>query len=142
MKVIPFKREHLRNMILQQRQRGMELLLNDELYAVMENPASFTGIDGDEVLVCAGVLEVAPGRGQAWAYVSDNVGSRMTEITYAARRYFQIAPYRRIEADVDCNFEAAHRWVRLLGFEMEAPRRKSFTPDGRDCALYARVRNA
>lgn len=141
MDVVPFRREHLREMVIQQRQQGMESWLTEDIYDAMEAASSFTGTDGDEVLACAGVFEVTPGRALAWAYISDDVGRRMVYVTRAVRRYLDMSPYRRIEMDVDCEFEAAHRWAELLGFTLEAPRRRFFTPDGRDCALYARIKN-
>lgn len=141
MDVVPFRREHLREMVIQQRHQGMEKYLTPEMYDLMEGTHSFTGVVGDEVLACAGVFEMVSGRALAWAYLSDNVGRRMLHVTRAVSRYLELSPYRRIEMDVDCDFEAAHRWAKLLGFELEAERRRFYTPDGRDCALYARIKN-
>lgn len=138
--VVPFEKEHLQRMVIQQRQQGLEYLLTDEIYEVLFNSPAYTALDGDEVLACSGVIEVAPGRAGAWAYISANVGSRMLFVTRAIRRGLISTQYRRIEMDVDCDFPQAHRWAIMLGFELECARRKSFTPDGRDCALYARVR--
>lgn len=138
--VLPFKKEHLQQMVIQQRQQGLEHLLTDDVYAMLANNQSYTALDGDEVLACAGVIEVAPGRACAWAYISSDVGSRMKFVTKAVRRFLDASQFRRIEMDVDCDFPQAHRWAKMLGFDMECERRKSFTPDGRDCALYARVR--
>lgn len=140
MNVVPFRREHLQRMVLQPRQEGMRELLTDELYAMMESSDSFTGLDGDRVLACAGTFQIWQGRAAAWAYISNDVGNRMLDVTRAVRRYLDMVGHRRVEMDVDVEFEAAHRWARLLGFTLEAPHREFFTPDGRDCALYARVR--
>lgn len=139
--VVPFKREHIANMVIQQRQEGMEGLLTDGILKTLESGQAFTALDGDEVLACSGVIEVTEGRAIAWAYLSRDVGKRMVYVTRKVRDYLDIAPYRRIEMDVDCDFKQAHRWAKMLGFEMEAERRRAFTPDGRDCALYARVRS-
>lgn len=138
--VLPFEKEHLQRMVIQQRQQGLEHLLTKEVYEVLVHSPAYTALDGDEVLACAGVIEVAPGRACAWAYISSDVGSRMKFVTKAVRRFLDAAQFRRIEMDVDCDFPQAHRWARLLGFDLECERRKSFTPDGRDCALYARVK--
>lgn len=138
--VVPFKREHIEKMVIQDNQQGLEHLLTNDVYAVIENGESYTALDGDEVLACAGVIPLAPGRAGAWAYISGNVGSRMKFVTKAVKRFLDISQYRRIEMDVDCDFKQAHRWAKMLGFEMECERRRSFTPDGRDCALYAMVR--
>jgi len=138
--VVPFEREHLKRMVIQQNQQGLEYLLTDAIYATLEGSDAYTALEGDEVLACAGTIEAAPGRAIAWAYISQHVGSRMMGVTKAVKRFLDMAEYRRIEMDVDCDFAQAHRWARMLGFEMECERRRKYSPDGRDCALYARIR--
>jgi hypothetical protein len=141
MMVVPFIREHLQRMIVQQKQQGMESLVTEEVFAALESGQSYTAIDGDEILACAGVVTLAPGRAGAWAYLSRDVGNRMVGVTRAVRQFLRMADYRRIEMDVDCEFLAAHRWAKMLGFTLECERRRKFTPDGRDCALYAMVKS-
>lgn len=141
MNVVPFARSHFEQMIVQQRQKGWESLLTDDIFKVLESGLAWTAVDGDEVLACCGMLEVAPGRAVAWAYLSEDIGRRIGYVTKRIKDYLEISPFRRIEMDVDCDFPQAHRWARLLGFDMEAERRKSYTPDGRDCSLYARVKH-
>jgi RimJ/RimL family protein N-acetyltransferase len=138
MEIVPLKREHLKQILIQNHQIGFDELLTPMTKRVLERDG-FTAIEDDEVIACAGVSKVAPNRAIAWAYVSRDAGPRMLKVTRAMMRYLEITPYRRIEADVDCDFEEAHRWVRMMGFELECERRRAFTPEGRDCALYARV---
>lgn len=138
--IVPFEREHLERMVVQQQQQGLEHLLTDDLYDVLVDGQSYTVMDGDEVLICGGAMEISPGRAVAWAYLARQVGVRMSFITRAVRRFLGMLNYRRIEIDVDCDFEQAHRWAKMLGFTMECERRRSFSPDGRDCALYAMVK--
>ena len=64
-------------------------------------------------------------------------GLRLAEV---AQRMLDAYPAQRIEAHIDVDFLNGHRWVEALGFVIEAPRMRKFTPDGRDVALYARVR--
>lgn len=138
--IVPFKREHMTLMVVQQKQLGLEHLLTKEVLDYLESTEAYSAIDGTDVLVCAGVVDMAPGRAIAWAYLAGNIGRRMVAVTRAVKKYLQSTGYRRIEMDVDCDFPAAHRWAKMLGFEMECERRKKYTPDGRDCALYAMVR--
>lgn len=137
--VIPFKKEHLDRMILQERQKGLEYLETDELFETLEHQDSYTIAD-EEVLCCAGVVKMNEGRGVAWAYLADDLGAKMVGVTRIVKRYLGIANFHRIEMHVDCDFDEAHRWAKMLGFEMECERMKAFTPDKRDCALYAMVR--
>ncbi len=138
--VVPFEREHLHRMVIQQKQQGLEHLVTPDVCGVLEGGQSYTALDGDEVVACAGVVEITQGRAVAWAYISQDVGRRMRFVTRAVKNFLDLTQFRRIEMDVDCEFPQAHRWAKMLGFEMECERRRSFTPDGRDCALYAMVR--
>ena len=138
--VVPFEREHLHRMVIQQKQQGLEHLVTPDVCGVLEGGQSYTALDGDEVVACAGVIEITQGRAVAWAYISQDVGRRMRFVTRAVKNFLDLTQFRRIEMDVDCEFPQAHRWAKMLGFEMECERRRSFTPDGRDCALYAMVR--
>ena len=138
--VIPFKREHIAAMTLQKHQYGLDGYLTKAIFDDLESGSAFTALDGDEVLACSGVVEIYEGRGLAWAYISETVGNRMLYVTRKVRDYLDLTTCRRVEMDVDCDFEQAHRWAKMLGFELEATCRKAFTPSGKDCALYARVK--
>jgi len=60
-------------------------------------------------------------------------------ITRAARRFYEVCPLRRIEAEVACEHEQGRRWVEMLGFEREGRMRSYWA--GKDFDLYARVRD-
>jgi hypothetical protein len=138
--VVKFKKEHLDRMILQENQKGLEFLETTELFSSLESEDSYSVIDGSEVLCCAGVVAMNVGRGVAWAYLSADLKERMISVTRAVKRYLNIAAFHRIEMHVDCDFKEAHRWAEMLGFNMECERMIAFTPDKRDCALYAMTR--
>lgn len=140
MEIVPFKKEHLKRMVIQQRQQDLARLITDEVCASVEGIESYTAIDGDEVIACAGAVQMDIGRALVWSYISANIKSRMIFVARAMKRFIAMSKYRRIEMHVDCEFKQAHRLAMMLGFEMEAERMKSFTPDGRDSALYALVR--
>ena len=72
--------------------------------------------------------------------MDQEAGAHFVALTKAAKRILGSMPYRRLEADVACDFAQGHRWLRMLGFTMEAPRMVAYLPDGTDSALYARVR--
>jgi len=140
-RIVPFNKIHIDAMILQEKQKGLEYLETDDHFKWLEGNDSFTALDGDEVLCCAGIVTMAEGRGVAWAYRSQNIGHRMVSVTRAARKHMiGVCKHFRIEMHVDCDFEAGHRWAKMLGFEKECDRMRAFTPDKRDCALYAMVK--
>lgn len=138
--VIPFKKEHIDRLVLQEKQKGLEHLQTGEMFRSLENEASYTVTDDEEVLCCAGVVAMTEGRCIAWAYLAEGLNHRMVYVTRAVKRYLKLAPFFRIEMHVDCDFDEAHRWAKMLGFEMECERMRAFTPDKRDCALYAMVK--
>ena len=140
MRIDKFKREHLDAIILQERQKGLEYLETSDLFDMLENDDSYSVLDNDVVLCCAGVVVAAAGRGIAWAYLADELREKMVGVTRAVKRYLRLAPFHRIEMHVDCDFDEAHRWAKMLGFHMECERMKAFTPDKRDCALYAMIK--
>jgi hypothetical protein len=140
--VRPFKSEHLMTIKFQPSQKHLENYVTEEVAKSIETAPgqAYTVYDDDEILVVAGVIDVGEGRGYAWSYIAEAVGNRMVQVTRAVKRYLRIAPFRRIEMSVDCDFLEAHRWARMLGFSMEAERMRSYAADGRDCALYAMVK--
>lgn len=80
------------------------------------------------------------GRGEAWAIIDDDCKKEFLTIHNFAKRFFEICPLKRIEATVDAGFSPGHRWVKMLGFKLEAPLLKSYLPNGGDSSLYAKVR--
>lgn len=140
MQVVDFKAEHLEQIALQEAQQYLLSHVEPDMGAHLEGHQSFTGIADGKVVACAGVLPYWEDRGLAWAYLSEDAGAHFVAIHKAVKRYLDVAPFKRIEAAVDVNFEAGHRWIKQLGFELEAPVMKAFRPDGGDASLYARVR--
>jgi hypothetical protein len=140
MKVVPYQAEHLQKLRLQSAQLCNLNWMPIDQAVQLENVTAFTALDGDEVLACAGVLELWSGRGAAWAFLAEDLGTRMVAVHRAVRRYFGLLDFRRIEAEVAVDFPQGHRWMRLLGFELESPRMRGYFPDGSDAALYVRVK--
>lgn len=96
-------------------------------------------LDGECVSV-GGVTPTWPGSAVAWCMISPAIRPAMTSLTRFSASLFDLQPYRRLSTSVVCGFEPGHRWVKMLGFVLEAERMPAYDPVGRDCALYARVR--
>lgn len=101
-------------------------------------PTSWAVLAGDEIIACAGLVEIWPGRAYAWSILSEGCGAYFRRLHGMVRTVLERTPYRRIEATVDAGFTAGHRWMRLLGFEAEGTLR-AYNPDGTDAVMYARV---
>jgi RimJ/RimL family protein N-acetyltransferase len=91
------------------------------------------------VIAFAGIEPQWQNRATAFALLSESAGSHFPAIHKAVLRFLNWAPYRRIEATVDVGFTQGHRWIKMLGFEVEGYMR-AYRPDGADMLLYARVR--
>jgi RimJ/RimL family protein N-acetyltransferase len=91
------------------------------------------------VLAVAGLEPQWENRAIAFALISDSAGAHFPAIHGAVAEFLENAPFRRIEATVDVGFKQGHRWIKMLGFELEGYM-KAYRPDGADMLLYARIR--
>ena len=140
MMIVAFNPSHLDRLLLQPSQALMQPTLADPSYGpslAAAGPA-YSAVDGDAVFACAGIIPQWEGRAVAWALIASEAGRNMVRIHKAVSRALAVHQYRRIETAVASDFEQGHRWALMLGFEREG-RMRGYTPDGRDCDLYARV---
>ena len=100
---------------------------------------AWTAEHNSKILAIAGVEPQWENRAIAFALIAESAGQFFPAIHKAVRDFLVRAPYRRIEATVDVGFEQGHRWIKMLGFEIEGYM-KAYRPDGADMLLYARVR--
>lgn len=139
--LIPFQTEHWQNLDEQEATAYCrDLVTPDQVRNLETQPYSYSIQKNGRVLACAGVIEYWPGRAEAWAMMGNSSRKDFLAIHNAAKRFFEVCPIRRIEAIVELGFEEGHRWAKALGFELEAPCMSKYSVDGRDYAMYARVR--
>lgn len=141
MEIVKFRREHLDGLELQEAQKELHSQFSDPGYgATLEaSKYSFTALHDGKVIGCAGVHEIWEGRAIAWALLSQDSGKHFRAIHRAAAGFLAQTTWRRIEAVVESDFDAGHRWARLLGMEQEGIMR-SYSPAGKDFYLYSRVK--
>ncbi len=140
MKVVPYIEAHMWR--LDEQEGGA--FISKNVTAVdakaLESQHAITGIHDGKVIAVAGLAPVWPGRALLWSYMGSNAGRHMPAIHKVALRMIESFEGDRIEADVDVDFEAGHRWIKMLGFELETARMRKYRPDGRDMAKYVRIR--
>lgn len=139
-RVEPFTVDHLRRLDLQDAQQYLAPHVNWDDMKYLCGDGAFAMVDGDEVVACYGLLPVTAQRAVTWAFLGNAAGKHMLRLTRSAKAVMACSPFPRIEALVDVEFEAAHRWVRLLGFQLETPRKRAYRVDGGDSAEYVLVR--
>jgi len=140
MNIVPFQAEHILRLQLQEEQRGLAPFITHAYARMLEGEFAFTGLVDGEPIAVAGITPLWENRGLCWCFMGAKAGPHFVQITKVALDLLDLAPYRRIEADTPCEFKQGHRWLRMLGFQMEAERMRAHRVDGGDSALYARVR--
>lgn len=140
MTIVPFKAAHLLALQLQPGQDYCVPFITEEYAQLLEGEFAFTAMEGDTPLAVGGVKELWPGRGLCWTFIDHRAGAHFVAIHKAVKALLDIVPYRRVEAETSCEFLPGHRWLRMLGFQMEAERMRAYRVDGGDSALYARVK--
>lgn len=140
--VEPFKSYHL-DLLRAQGVQGAQLAevsLVPVTYASVLEPKgpALTVFDRDQIVLCGGILEQAPGRGECWALMAADAGKHMRWLHYAVKRFLAIQHWQRLEASVEESFGEGCRWVELLGFEYEG-KMKGYGLNGETHLRYART---
>ncbi len=126
---------------LQPHQRALTAEVATPKYAeeLAKHGASFTVADETGIVAVIGLIRQWEGCERAYAFLAATTGYHLLKITRKITAHLKTCSIRRVEAVVECDFEAGHRWIGLIGgFVVEAPRMKKYWND-RDCTLYARV---
>jgi hypothetical protein len=138
--VVPYQAEHLLALRLQPGQAQYATELTSEYARALESQHAFTAMSDGVPIGVGGVTELWSNRALLWSFIDARAGRNFIGVHRAVVEFLNMLPYRRIEAECDCEFGPGHRWLQKLGFVMEAPRMRAFRVDGGDSALYARVK--
>ena len=138
-RVVDFAPEHLRMLKVQPRQRDTLAILTEEDMELLRSANAYTVFAGDKPIICGGVMEILPWRGLAWSFVAGTLKHVFVHVHRVAKRVVDVAPYPRLEMEVECEFVEGHRWANLLGFELETARMRKYGPNGLDYARYVRI---
>tara|TARA_R110000787_G_scaffold160287_4_gene273992 strand:- start:1341 stop:1763 length:423 start_codon:yes stop_codon:yes gene_type:complete len=139
MNIIPFEAEHVKLIKLQDKQLYLNAFVTMEQAEALEEHTSYSAEVDGQIIASSGIIPMWHGRGMAWAFLSEMGPRHFMGVHKAIKRALDNCYIQRIEITVDCDFPQAYRWANLLGFTMEAECMRAYTPDGRDCALFARV---
>lgn len=135
-----FKAEHMAALDLQEGGEFLGANMTPGQATVLENDYTFTGMHDGRVIVVGGLAEQWQGRALLWSYMDKDARNHMLAIHRATLRVIESYEGARIEADVDVDFAPGHRWIQMLGFELETPRMRKYRPDGGDMARYVRIK--
>jgi hypothetical protein len=146
--IVDFLPSHLLEIDLQPAQKYLEPSLFElgQNYHAM-GPAR-TIVDGENILCCCGLLAypspvgVKPWKAVVWTMLSNIEQKQFLKIHRGVQRLLNEfgREFKRVEATVDIDFEQGHRWMKALGFVVEANRMKYSGLAG-DQTLYAKYWN-
>lgn len=124
--------------LLAQGVRECCLALDTEGMIASLEPHGYAGVVDKNVAATVGVVEQNPGNWHCWAYTDPILASLyFLPIARAMKRWLDGFKVPRIQTVVFADNERGHRWVKLLGFEMEGVMRNWSA--GKDVTLYSRV---
>lgn len=139
-KVEPCKVEHIIEMREVNAKHSLGFTLNPDASKHIDNPWTYSGFVEDKLMLIGGIVPYWKDRGEAWAIFRPGFPQYFSALHDIAKSVLDSCPFRRIEATIQWDFVKGHEWVRALGFELEAPRLKSYFPNGKDGSLYAMVK--
>lgn len=142
MKIVALEAQHILEVQLQQAQAyAIPTVTPEHAQALVRAKGiGWTALDSDgQAIACAGIIEMHPQRGMAWALISDAALKQFKTIHRVISAVVRSAPWRRIEMTVDSQHTAGIAWAKRLGFKQEGLM-AAYTPDGRDCFLFAKVK--
>ena len=115
--------------------------MNLDTYAsvLIECGPAFAMVAEKEVWGCAGVCELEPHRGNAWALIHEGIGLRFFQFHKAVRAFLDGCKYQRVELATKGGSDTDERWAEMLGFRWEGCMEKYF-PDSALGNLYARIK--
>lgn len=138
---VKLKAEHLADLLSRKAKLWGGGLSHEQMLSLEGSGHSYTILLGDRPLLCAGVVEYWKGRGESWAIFDPECRRHFVEIHHIVKKYLDDCPVRRIEAAIQVDFTAGHRWIKALGFKLDAEKLEAFLPNGNDVSLYSMVKH-
>ena len=140
----PFHPDHLKGLALQAAQADLQkLAAAADVAAAAVKGLAYTAFDGETVLGSGGVFPTGDDNALCWVLAGRDVPSRYwTAVVRKAWVVLARAHDRglaRLHATVDCDFEAGHKLVRLVGFR-PVEILHAYGPAERDHVLYEKVK--
>lgn len=140
-RLIPFRAEHL--LAFSNRDTPVQEEIALSIKKERGGPA-YTGIAGEMILGCAGVVIMWQGVGAVWMSLSDTVGLYKIWFHRICRRaladIMRAYDLHRIEAVVRSDNERNRKWIEALGFKPEGGTAHAYTQDRQDAVRYELVR--
>lgn len=102
------------------------------------------GIVNGEVIGVGGIVMFYPGRGEAWAVLSEKVNNFKVEVLLCIKKILEQGVIdtgaKRLECSVREDFPKSRAMIEFLGFKCDTPEPLQFyCPDGASVRLYSKI---
>jgi len=136
----PFIPEHV--LMLGSRAEDRHRPRGADAQRLIDNGIAQSAFDGDELIMCGGIVILHPGVAEAWLMCKEGVGAYKREVYVYSRRFLDLVESKyslhRIQAHVRGGWKIARMFLEHLGFHKEGLLEK-FGPDQEDYYIYARI---
>ena len=138
---MPFLTSHIKDLIVHDYMGHIQPEMDDAYAELLDGGSAYTALSDGKVIGCAGIMQTAKNRWEAWALLSNDSGKHMVGVTRAVIKFLNDNPKPRVETHVRDDFKVGHKWMKMLNFKCETPDgMPNYGDDGHDYYLYARCR--
>lgn len=139
--IVPFIPAHLKELELHEYMSYMQASIKEAHYGeLLAQFPAYSGLVEGQVIACSGIIQAGVNRWEAWTLMSPETKDYMIPITKGIKNFLDEVKPPRIQTHVRADFEAGHRWAKMLGFKNETPDgMKNWGDDGYDYCLYSRI---
>jgi hypothetical protein len=138
--LVSFEVKHVTQMQLSASSSGIIGMVKPEHFKALEQlPYNYTLLVEGKPIACGGVIRFWDTRGEVWSLLDEQSGHRFILWHRCVQRFLASIPVKRMEAVVEKSFEPGHRWVKMLGFKVDAPFLQNYFPNGADGVLYSKI---
>jgi hypothetical protein len=139
MEIIKFEPVHLMELIQQDVHKTIAEGMTIERAEFLSTVDTYSIVDGSKVYLVGGAIKFHEHRAEAWAMIDQSCRKDFLGVFNKAKQWLDGYKIRRLEATIDHEFEAGHRWIKALGFNFEAGPLKKYRMNGDDVSLYVRI---
>jgi hypothetical protein len=138
--IVPYEPHHLLAIRHQSWQAGANQTL-EHAEVMARGHCAYTALcdTTERPLICAGIMELWPGRAMCWASFDFEARPVMMQAHRRTRLELDRAPFKRLEMYVLPGFMQAWRWAEMLGFKLECLM-ECGSPEGNDLYVFKRIK--
>ncbi len=139
--ITPLQPDHLLSVLKDPLNEDQGEWPTNKIVYMCKQPYSFTGLVGNDVVICGGLVEYWTNRAHLWTLFSKNYLKHPVACFRGMKSFLECQPFNRVEMDTPTDLDIAHRRAKLLGFQLECRIARHYNEIGEDRSLYSWVRD-